>query len=104
MPVQPDSQNPRQHAEELINDLKASNGRGSKLANESGRLLLQTVSFRKPNRRKGDDEQGHQPVVRERATKHVDNAFLARLGEEGKCLKYAFAREERQPCPDASHY
>src|SRR6266404_5670694 len=100
MSVKSDPEDSIEHSEELINDLETANRRGSKPANKRGGLFLQAVSFSEPDRRQRDDEQGHQPVLGERPAKHVDNALLTRLCEEGKRLKDAFARKERQTSRD----
>src|SRR5258706_14505770 len=100
MSVKSDPEDSIEHSEELINDLEAANRRGSKPANKRGGLFLQAVSFSEPDRRQRDDEQGHQPVFGERPAKHVDDALLTRLCQEGKRLKDAFTGEEWQSSRD----
>jgi hypothetical protein len=85
-----------EHAEELIYDLQSANCRRREPSNKRSRLFLQAVSFRKPDGRQRDDEQSHQPVFSECPAKHVYDAFLAWLGEEGKRLKDAVAGKKRQ--------
>src|SRR6266550_46611 len=96
MAVEPYSENSVKHSEKLIHDLQAPNSRRREPPNKRSRLVLEPMSFRKSDGRQRDDEQSHQPVLRERAAEHVDYSFLTWLGEEGNRLKDAVARKKRQ--------
>jgi len=96
MAVKPYSENSHKHSEKLIYDLQAPNRRRREPPNKRSRLILQTVSLREPDSRECDNEQSHQPVLGECAAEHIDDAFLAWLGEEGKRLKDTIARKERK--------